>query len=507
MAYYGTTPTKPLPSLSKAEKDFLQSDRPGYGTRSVLEVAFNLVNATVGAGIIGLPFAMAHAGFFAGIALSIFVAVLSQVGLYIMIIAGQRLGIYKFAQLMEAVMGRAGYHFLNCVIVIQSGGACLGYFILLGDTLTVLAQRYLPHIPLLAHRVFVVGLVSVLLILPLNMSRSIGSLARWSVVAVCCLPLILATILLRAPAYMPEEKIPLTVFGSDVFGALGIMAFAFTCSQVAFHNYLTLEHQSTRTWAMTTSISTFSSWVVSMIFAIIGFLCFGSNVQPNLFMNFAADDLVINIGRLALAGDMILTIPMAFFPFRDALQKLLQIDTTTRQPSSTEHYVSTVVFFCVLFVGGVTIQSLGKVYAVVGGVAATTLAYILPGIVYLGTRSVDQALYLPCVFSTLTNASATSHSSDSTATTAISVATAAVPWDKTPLYTDTGSYACYRYCSSRHTFSDDEDHSTVREASEEEECMTSDLAPCWWLEITAGLIIAWGCLVMFFTLSAVISQP
>jgi sodium-coupled neutral amino acid transporter 11 len=94
-----------------------------------------------------------------------------------------------------------------------------------------------------------------------------------------------------------------------VFGALGIMAFAFTCHQVAFNNYLTLEDQSTTSWKLTTMLSTGMSWIISITFAIIGYICFGKNVQSNLFMNFASDDPLINVGRFALSFSMILTIP------------------------------------------------------------------------------------------------------------------------------------------------------------------------------------------------------
>ncbi|KAI9025346.1 transmembrane amino acid transporter protein-domain-containing protein [Phycomyces nitens] len=488
--YYGATPNKLYRNLSKAERDLLQSDRPGYGSCSIFEVSFNLVNATVGAGIMGLPFAIAHAGFFAGILLSIFVAILSQVGLYMLIVAGQRVGVYKFAQLVEYVLGRFGYHFLNCIILIQTGGACLSYFILLGDTLTVLADRYVPQVPLLADRVFVVSMVSLVLILPLNMSRSIGALARWSIVAVCCLPVILVTILVRAPAYAPDKKIPLEFLGDDMFSSLGIMAFAFTCSQVAFNNYLTLEHQTPRTWGITTSVSTFISWGISIVFAIIGYLCFGSSVQPNLFMNFAADDLVINIGRLALAGDMVLTLPMAFFPFREAVQKLLGLEKDGRQPTDFQHNTITVVFFGLLLAGGVTIQSLGKVYALVGGVAATTLAYILPAIAYLCTRSaVNQPTFSTnTLFPTLTVSTAVSYDD----------------YGKTPLFSDVASLAS---SSTRLPYFDEEDVSTVGgdDVGNLDE-LDSGLQSCWWLNATAGLLIVWGCLVMFFSTSAVLSQ-
>lgn len=161
---YGSIPSSPplkVQQLSKAERDLLQSDRPGYGSRTKVEVAFNLVNATVGAGIIGLPFAIARAGFFTGIAASMIVAVLAQIGLYMLVVAGQRVGIYKFAQLVEHLLGRPGYHFLNFMVCVQAGGGSVSYFILLGDSLPMLFQRYLPQLPILGDRTFILVFVGV----------------------------------------------------------------------------------------------------------------------------------------------------------------------------------------------------------------------------------------------------------------------------------------------------------------------------------------------------------
>ena len=115
--------------LTAAERDLLQADRPGYGSHSKIDGAFNLVNSTVGAGIIGLPFAIYLAGFWTAIGLSIFVAMISQLGLHMLVVSGQRSGCYKFAVLMEYVMGKSGFYFLNFLILVQASGACVSYFI------------------------------------------------------------------------------------------------------------------------------------------------------------------------------------------------------------------------------------------------------------------------------------------------------------------------------------------------------------------------------------------
>lgn len=127
--------------------------------------------------------------------------------------------------------------------------------------------------------------------------------------SVLCLPIILLTLLIRAPAYSPSHKAEITFVGPDIFGAVAIMAFGFACSQVAFNNFLALKQQTSRMWACAVTISAVISYIMSMSFAIIGYLSFGEDVQPNLFLNFPADDAVINLGRFCLGFSMILTVP------------------------------------------------------------------------------------------------------------------------------------------------------------------------------------------------------
>lgn len=124
------------------------------------------------------------------------------------------------------------------------------------------------------------------------------------------LPVILLSVLIRAPANVPKD-VPVSYdwVGSDIFGALGIMAFAFTCHQLSFSNFLSLKDQNTSSWRKTTSLAIGISWLISISFAMIGYVCFGKTVQANLFNNFPIDDHIINIGRLCLSISMILTIP------------------------------------------------------------------------------------------------------------------------------------------------------------------------------------------------------
>ncbi|CAO3654565.1 unnamed protein product [Mucor hiemalis] len=377
----------PVPAVtvdsSTADLDLLQSSRPGYGTRSALEASLNIVNATVGSGIIGLPFALLLAGFSTGIAISVFVSLLTFTAIYSLILVGQKTQIFNFSTIAEVAMGRFGFHMLNLMLFIQSAGSVISYFILVADTIPILLGLYFPQYLAFADRQLTTILVSVFIIFPLNLFRSIGALARWSAFSVLLLPVMIISVLIRAPAYAREHDAPMIEVGRDPIAAMGIMSFAFVCSQVAFSNYLSQRNQTLNGWKLTSFLSTVMSWSISISFAAIGYLCFGKDVSSNIFSNFPADDNVINVGRLALGVSMVLTVPMAFYPARDAVQKTIGFETTERQPTTFQHYSVTVILFAVFLVCGVNIRSLGKVYSVVGGFASSFLAYIIPGFAYI----------------------------------------------------------------------------------------------------------------------------
>lgn len=80
------------------------------------------------------------------------------------------------------------------------------------------------------------------------------------------------------------------------------------------------------------------------------------------------------------------TTRMGFYPTREAIQKSLGFETATQQPTNFQHYTLTFVLFFFIMGLGVAVRSLGIVYSLVGGFAATTLSYILPAATYLVTR-------------------------------------------------------------------------------------------------------------------------
>ncbi|KAF9105960.1 hypothetical protein BGX27_009391 [Mortierella sp. AM989] len=354
------------------------SDKPGSGTCSIWEVSFNILNCTVGSGILALPFALKESGFGLGLTLSVIVGVLCWLALYILIVSGQRIGVYKYAVLCEATMGRFGNYLLNGVIFFQSAGACITYMIVVGDTIPIIVEMFGIN----ATRQSIIFVSSLIFILPLLFYRSIGSLARSSIISVMTLPPILLVVAIRGFYYAPDHKRSYAFVGENVFPAIGVMAFAMLSTQTAFLNFTAMVQPTRKAWAQATGIAVSLSWLVSFVFAIFGFVAFGVDVEANIFNSFPLTDGLINVGRALLGFSMFLTFPQAFYPARSALHSVFGHETHTRTPTDREHIYTTITLFIPILICGVFVKDLGLLYQLIGGFCSTFLAYIIPGACY-----------------------------------------------------------------------------------------------------------------------------
>jgi amino acid permease len=146
----------------------------------------NLVNAIVGSGIIGLPYAMRQSGLVIGLFLLVLVSLATDKSLRLLFELAtfhpnlRDLGVLTFEDLMSIPFGVAGRRFILVSMFILAYGAMVSYMIIVKDTLpTVLGWSHS-----LAQREMVMFAVTVTTMLPLSMMRDISSLACTSALSV-----------------------------------------------------------------------------------------------------------------------------------------------------------------------------------------------------------------------------------------------------------------------------------------------------------------------------------
>ncbi|KAJ2498737.1 hypothetical protein GGH96_004095 [Coemansia sp. RSA 1972] len=348
------------------------------GSLSPIGAGFNLVNTIIGSGILALPYALKEAGFYFGIFILVAVSLLTYVSLNTLVYSGRRTSLYKYESVSQAALGRSGHHILAFALGVNSIGSCISYLMIVGDTASAVAQHVFG-LHALTSRAAVIATAAVVFTLPLLFFRTLEPLVRASVASTLCLPFIVGIVAIRGPSYQTEPA-PQPVFGPSVLPAIGVIAFAYSCTQTCYQSYLTLQSKTLEGWKYATAFATLLSVVVYLAFSTVSYGAFGMETQPNLLNNFARDDAMANMARVLLAFSLTLTYPMQFYPIRDLLASMVLGPLA----HGTHMFNALVVVLFASTLGvALAVDDLGVVFKLIGTAASSLLVFGLPGIIYL----------------------------------------------------------------------------------------------------------------------------
>jgi hypothetical protein len=150
---------------------------------SISGASFNLLNNIVGAGIIGIPFAIQQCGLVIGVLCLTFVAFLIYQSVVMLIEVGMKEQVLDFEQLGMKLFGNRGYYIVLVAMLAFSLGGALSYLVILGDAMPLVFETMAPG-SLLANRHFVLLLFSTVIILPIRYETVI--LCRSDSIRVVC---------------------------------------------------------------------------------------------------------------------------------------------------------------------------------------------------------------------------------------------------------------------------------------------------------------------------------
>ncbi|KAJ2505701.1 hypothetical protein GGI11_006911 [Coemansia sp. RSA 2049] len=352
---------------------------------SMLSSLFNLTNAIIGAGVIGLPYAMRNAGLLAGVILIAGVALLVDWTLRMLALNAKLSGRQTYQGLVEHCFGRWGLLSSSLFQGMMAGGGMASFVVIVGDTLPHVLSALLPTVAatpfgrVVFSRRFVVAFFVVCLAYPLSLYRDIGKLGKTSAFAVVAMGSIIVAVIVEAPridsSLRADPDTPVALFSSGVFQALGVITFAFVCHHNSFMIYGSLRKPTLNRYFDVVHFATAIATVASLVMAAFGYLSFRDKAQGNVLNNFAQDSFLINIARFLFALNMITTFPMETLVAREVIDLLV---FRNRPFSMARHVAITTVLCGAALIIGETVCNLGVLLELTGGMSASFLAFILP---------------------------------------------------------------------------------------------------------------------------------
>ncbi|KAM9205923.1 sodium-coupled neutral amino acid symporter 2 isoform 1-T1 [Mergus octosetaceus] len=327
------------------------------GTTSFGMSVFNLSNAIVGSGILGLSYAMANTGIALFVILLLFVSIVSLYSVHLLLKTANEGGSLLYEQLGMKAFGMAGKLAASGSITMQNIGAMSSYLFIVKYELPLVIKTFMNIEENTGEWYlngdYLVLLVSVILILPLSLLKNLGYLGYTSGFSLLCMVFFLIVVIwkmFQIPCPMGSDIVNMTlinatlaplvhenisddackpkyfIFNSQTVYAVPILTFSFVCHPAILPIYEELKGRSRKRMMNVSYVSFFAMFLMYLLAALFGYLTFYGNVESELLHTYSAylgPDVLLLIVRLAVLMAVTLTVPVVIFPIRSSITQLL----------------------------------------------------------------------------------------------------------------------------------------------------------------------------------------
>ncbi|XP_035501897.1 sodium-coupled neutral amino acid transporter 3-like [Scophthalmus maximus] len=410
-----------LPHKPGAKKELQFTDFEGKTSFGMS--VFNLSNAIMGSGILGLAFAMSNTGIILFLILLFFIAILSAYSIHLLLRSAGVVGIRAYEQLGNRAFGPPGKMLAACIITIHNIGAMSSYLFIIKSELPLVIRALLDSDEnsgeWFMNGNFLIIIVSAFIILPLALMKQLGYLGYTSGFSLSCMVFFLISVIYKKfNIACPLEDTHLNVtpvahgghaavnetgdfceakfftINSQTSYTIPILAFAFVCHPEVLPIYTELRDATKKRMQGVANVSILAMFVMYLMTALFGYLTFYGAVESELLHTYSrlgSNDVLILCVRLAVLVAVTLTVPVVLFPIRRALLQILFPD----KPFHWARHIA--IAFCLIFVVNllvIFVPSIRDIFGIIGATSAPTLIFILPGVFYVRIVPEDQEPFL-----------------------------------------------------------------------------------------------------------------
>uniref|UniRef100_A0AAQ5XH97 Amino acid transporter transmembrane domain-containing protein n=1 Tax=Amphiprion ocellaris TaxID=80972 RepID=A0AAQ5XH97_AMPOC len=341
---------------------------------------FNLGNAIMGSGILGLAYAMANTGVILFLVLLTVVAGLSSYSIHLLLKCSGIVGIRAYEQLGYRAFGTPGKMAAGIAITLQNigGEPSNSKSIPLILFLSLCSEWYM-------NGNYLVIIVSVAVILPLALMKQLGYLGYTSGFSLSCMvfflisvsPLILAYICAKYTLHFTSSCFLSTAY------TIPILAFAFVCHPEVLPIYTELRNATKKKMQHVANISIAVMYGMYFLAALFGYLTFYGEVEAELLHTYSRidpyDTLILCV-RVAVLTAVTLTVPIVLFPVRRAIQQMMFPNKTFYWPRHIAIAFVLLTFINLLVIFAPNILG---IFGVIGATSAPCLIFIFPAVFYI----------------------------------------------------------------------------------------------------------------------------
>ncbi|XP_057638835.1 probable sodium-coupled neutral amino acid transporter 6 [Chionomys nivalis] len=365
---------------------------------------FNVMNAIMGSGILGLAYVMANTGILGFSFLLLLVAFLASYSVHLLLSMCIQTAVMSYEDLGLFAFGLPGKVVVAGTIIIQNIGAMSSYLLIIKTELPAAISEFLSgdH----SGSWYLDGqtlllIICVGVVFPLSLLPRIGFLGYTSSLSFFFM-VFFALVIVIKKWFIPcpvafscidgvfqisnatdDCKPKLFHFSKESIYAVPTMAFSFLCHTSILPIYCELRSPSKKRMQNVTNTAIALSFLLYYVSALFGYLTFYDRVESELLQGYSKylpHDVVVMAVKLCILSAVLLTVPLIHFPARKALMMIL---FSSFPFSWIRHSLTTLALNIIIVLLAIYVPDIRNVFGVVGASTSTCLIFVFPGLFYL----------------------------------------------------------------------------------------------------------------------------
>lgn len=301
---------------------------------TVLSSVANLCNTIVGAGILGLPFALSQCGLLLGVFLLIACALGCCTSLHLLAASAKTVGASRPASFYVVAMAAIPHWawLIDLAVAVKCFGVATSYLIVAGDMMPAVCAHIGTSAALHSRTLWIT--LALATGGPLACASRLEAMKWTSLLSIGCVVYlaVLACAMLAEPSLACARDDGLNecrgtmreLPDAGALRALPIFVFGFTCQQNVFS---VVNELRVPTMARINGVILLSVAIALLLYSVValsGYLTYGQKVQADILLSYPPDSPWVSAARAALAVVVVLSFPLQAHPSRKCALTLLR---------------------------------------------------------------------------------------------------------------------------------------------------------------------------------------
>ncbi|KAK7322371.1 hypothetical protein VNO77_25750 [Canavalia gladiata] len=361
--------------------------------------AFHNVTAMVGAGILGLPYAISQLSWIPGVAVITFSWMITFYSLWQLIqmhelVPGKRFD--RYFDLGQHVLGpKKGFWLVMPQQLTVQVSSTIVYCVTGGKSLKKFFDTMVPSISDIRQTYYILFFVCLQLLLSqtpnFNKLKGVSLLAALMSVCYSMVAFVASTVkgIHHHPSHygVRSKTVPGKVF--DAFNALGTIAFAFAGHSVVLEIQATLPSTEEKPSKVPMWRGSMFAYVIVIIcyllVSVSGFWAFGNTLEDDVLISLEHPSWLIGVANLMVFIHVLGSYQVFVMPVFDTIESNL-VQKWNFTPSKMLRVIDRSVYVCVVGLVAMCIPFFGGLLGFFGGLAFTSTSYIIPCVLWLAAK-------------------------------------------------------------------------------------------------------------------------